>query len=139
MVMNGHLQKTTAPPLEEPVEEAIPRTSLLRRLLGRRSARRLERAHQEHDQRLAERLQEIIAGRGLIQADYSIGGGRCVHAPQVISVATGPPMRLDIEILPGQTPDDFAAHASAIAYNLGVGEVRVIPLTPFVIGLELLP
>lgn len=137
--MNGHLQKTTVPPLEKPVEDVVPRASLLRRLLGRRSARRLESAHQEHDQRLAQRVQEIIAGRGLIQADYSIGGGRCVHTPQVISVAAGPPVRLDIKILPGQTPDDFAAHASAIAYNLGVAEVRVVPLTPFVIRLELLP
>lgn len=35
---------------------------------------------------------------------------------------------LDIRMLLGQTPDDFTAQATAIAYNLGVAEVRVIPL-----------
>ena len=48
-------------------------------------------------------------------------------------------MGLHIRTLPGQTPNNFAAHASAIAYNLGVAEVRVVPLGPSLIRLDLLP
>ncbi|MCA1681858.1 MAG: hypothetical protein LC700_01650 [Actinobacteria bacterium] len=86
---------------------------------------------------LAWRVQDILVGRGLTQADYSIGGGRTLHIPEVISVTPGPPVGLDIRTLPGQMPDDFAAHAPAIAYNLGVVEVRVVPLGPSLIRLEL--
>jgi hypothetical protein len=57
----------------------------------------------------------------------------------VVSVTLGPPVGLDVRILPGQMPDDFAAHARTIAYNLDVAEVRVIPLGPDLIRLELLP
>lgn len=106
--------------------------------LAWRRVRRLAREHVTYEQQLARRVQEIIAGRGLIQADYSIGGGRCVHVPRVVSVSTASPVGLDIELLPGQIPEDFAAHAPAIAYNLGVAEVRVIPLGPSLIRLELL-
>jgi hypothetical protein len=57
----------------------------------------------------------------------------------VISVADGPPVGLTIRMLPGQMPEDFAAHAQAFAYNLGVAHVRVIPLGPSRIRLDLLP
>ncbi|MGH3694811.1 MAG: hypothetical protein ACRDRX_12630 [Pseudonocardiaceae bacterium] len=46
---------------------------------------------------------------------------------------------LDVRILPGQLPEDFAAPAEAIAYDLEVSDVRVIPLVPCLIRLELLP
>jgi hypothetical protein len=111
----------------------------LRHLLTWRRARQLKRARQEHDQRLAWRVTDIMVGCGLVQTDYSIGGGRMLHLPQVVSVVAGPPVGLDIRILPGQTPDDFVAHARVIAYNLGVAEVRVVPLGPSLIRLELLP
>ena len=84
-------------------------------------------------------MEEIIAGLELTQSDFSIAGGRIFHIPQVISVDTGPPVGLDIRILPGQSPDDFSAHAAAIAYDLGMAEVRVVPLGPSAIRLELLP
>jgi hypothetical protein len=85
------------------------------------------------------RVEEIIVGLGLTQSDFSIAAGRVFHVPQVVSVAPGPPMRVDIRILPGQSPDDFSAHAAAIAYDLGMAEVRVIPLGPSAIRLELRP
>jgi hypothetical protein len=94
---------------------------------------------QEHDQALAWRVQDIIAGLGLTQAGSSVGGGRTTHIPQVISVADGPPVGLTIRMLPGQMPEDFAAHARAFAYNLGVAHVRVVPLGPSRIRLDLLP
>ena len=123
----------------EPVEDDFPRWSLLRRLQERRRARQLERTRLAHEQRLAPRVHEIFFGCGLTQADYSIGGGRVVHVPQLVAVDAGPPVTLDIRTLPGQAPNDFTRHASAIAYHLGVTEVRVIPLSPSLIQLELLP
>jgi hypothetical protein len=45
---------------------------------------------------------------------------------------------LEIRLLQGQTPEDVAAHASAIAYGLDVAEVRVIPLESPLIRLQLL-
>jgi hypothetical protein len=137
--MSGDLEETAVQPYKEPVENVASRAPSLRCLLAWRRTGRFERAHQPHDQRLARRVQEIIAGCGLIQTDYSIGGGRSVHIPQVVSVVDGPPTALHIELLPGQAPDDFDAHTSTIAFHLGVAEVRVIPLPPSMIRLELLP
>jgi len=100
--------------------------------------RELERMRQEGEQLLAWRVQDIIVGLGLTQADYSMGGGRTLHIPEVVSV-TERPVGLDIRMLPGQIPDDFAAHAKRFAYNLGVSEVRVVPLGPSLIRLILVP
>jgi hypothetical protein len=146
--MNTPVQETTVRPSMKPGQNGTPRV-LLRRLLARLSARRfqrecreydqgLERAHQQHDLRLAQTVQEIFAGCGLAQPAYSIGGGRSVRVPQVISVVPGPPVRLDIKLLPGQTPEDVAARTSAIAFHLGVAGVSVIPLPPSLVRLELL-
>ena len=84
------------------------------------SARHPDHAHQGHDHRLARRAGEVIMGLGLTQTDFSIAAGRIIRIPQVVSVTSGPPVGLHIHALPGQTRDDFAAHASAIANNLGV-------------------
>jgi hypothetical protein len=130
-------------PWEDPRENIASRPSMLRHPLARRRARKLERTlqarEQARDQLLAGHVQDILLGRGLTQTAFSIGGGRNVRVPQVVSVLPGPPVGLDIRTLPGQTPDDFATHAPAIAYNLGVAEVRVVPLGPSLIRLELLP
>jgi hypothetical protein len=103
------------------------------------TARQLKGTPQEHDQTLAWRVQDIIAGLGLTRTDFSIAGGRIIRIPEVVSVVAGPPVGLNIRTLPGQTPDDFAAHAPAIAYNLGMAEIRVVPLGPSLIRLDLLP
>lgn len=103
------------------------------------STRHPDHTHQEHDHRLARRAQEVIVGLGLTQTDFSIAAGRIIRIPQVISVTAGPPVGLHIRTLPGQTPDDFAAHAPALAYNLGVPKVHVVPLGPSLIRLDLLP
>ncbi|HSL06632.1 MAG TPA: DUF1918 domain-containing protein [Pseudonocardiaceae bacterium] len=118
---------------------AGPRLSRLRHPLEWRHSRDLERRQQARDEHLARRVQDIIAGLGLTQMDFSIGGGRVVHIPKVVSMAAGPPVGLDIKILPGQSPEDFSAHERTIAYDLGVAEVRVVPLGPDRIRLELLP
>jgi hypothetical protein len=117
----------------------IPWLSGLRHPLEWAHNRDLERRQQVEYEQLAQRVEEIIAGLGLTQADFSIAAGRVFHTPQVVSVDPGPPVRLDIRVLPGQSPDDFSAHAAAIAYDLGMAEVRVVPLGPSIIRLELLP
>ena len=137
--MNSKIHQTVSQPSARPVEIGLPHPSLLGRLLTRRRTRRRERIHREHDQRFAWFMQDILAGCGLAIEDYSVGGGRVVHIPQVISLSDGPPESLVIKMLPGQMPEDFTAHAPAIAYDLGVTEVRVVPLEPFLIRLELLP
>ncbi|MGH3768296.1 MAG: hypothetical protein ACRDS0_04250 [Pseudonocardiaceae bacterium] len=129
-------QEDSPQPDDEPVDN-VARPSVLRHPLEWRHARRLEQAHQEHDQQLAWRVQDILVGCGLSQTDFSVAAGHVIHVPHVISVAPGPPVSLVVRILPGQTPDDFAAHAPAIAYDLGVAEVRVVPLVPSLIRLEL--
>lgn len=116
-----------------------PWLSRLRHLGEWRHNRDLERRQQAAYERLAERVEDIIAGLGLVHDDWSIGGSRTFDIPQVVSVTPGPPVALDIRMLPGQVPDDFSAHASAIAYDLGMAEVRVIPLGPSLIRLALLP
>ena len=98
-----------------------------------------ERREQVAHERLAQRVEEILAGCGLGQEDDSIAAGRIYHFPQVTSVAAGPPMSVDIRMLEGQSPDDFSAHAATIAHDLGMAEVRVIPLDPSAIRLQLVP
>jgi hypothetical protein len=114
--------------LKETMETVAPLLSLLHHPLARRRARHLARTHQAHDQVLAWRVQDSLAEIGLTHLDYSIGGGRMVHIPEVVSVSAGPPVVLDIRMLAGQRAEDFAAHAPTIAYYLGVAEVRVVPL-----------
>ncbi len=108
----------------------ISHPPLLRRL-RRLFARRAERERQAKDQQLALRVQDVLVGCGLSQTD---------RMPQVVSVVAGPPVQLKIRTLPGQKFDDFTAHLPAIAYNLGVAQVRLIPLAePSLIQLDLLP
>ncbi|MGH8603603.1 MAG: hypothetical protein ACREXR_12760, partial [Gammaproteobacteria bacterium] len=133
--MKDH-RETAVRPCEERTENLGPRASWLSRLLERRHARQLERMRQAAYARRTRYVHKIIAERGLTQSDYSIGGGRCVHIPQVVAMDDGPPETMDILMLVGQTPDEFAAQASAIAYNLGVVEVRVVPIAHHLIRLE---
>ena len=107
--------------------------------LARAHDRELERRQQDGYEQLALRVEDIIVGLGLTLDDFSIAAGRVFHIPQVVSVDPGPPVGLDLRILPGQSPEDFSAHAAAIAYDLGMAEVRVVPLGPSVIRLVLLP
>ncbi|MDT7712919.1 MAG: hypothetical protein QOG46_1608 [Pseudonocardiales bacterium] len=130
---------SSAPITQSMASQASPRRSSRRPPLSRRRARQLERWHQDDDQRLAWRVQDVLVGCELIQTDFSVAVGHVFHVPRVVSVVAGPPVGLEIRILPGQVPGDFAAHAPAIAYSLGVAEVRVVPLGPSLIRLELLP
>ena len=119
-------------------DNVAPLPSRRRYPLTRRQARELERMRQEGEQRLVRRVQDIIVGVGLTQVGNSVAGGRTTIIPEVISVTTRP-LGLNIRMLPGQIPDDYAAHSKRIAYNLGVAEVQVVPLGHSLIRLILVP
>lgn len=91
------------------------------------------------DQELTRQVLKILVGCGLSQNGYSISGGQNFYFPQVLSVVDGPPKGLIIRILPGQHPEHYAKHARTIAYNLDLAEVKVVPLGPYEIRLDLLP
>ena len=97
-----------------------------------------ERMRQEGTRRLILRVESILVGVGLVQFGNSVAGGRTTIIPEVVSVAKMP-MRLTIQILPGQMPKDFAAQAERIAYNLDVAEVHVDRLGPSLLQLRLVP
>jgi hypothetical protein len=101
-------------------------------------ARRRERVCLARIQRRAWQVQDILVRCGLSQIGASIVGGQFFYVPHVVSVDLGSPERLKIRILPGQMPDDYAAHARRVAYSLGVTDVKVIQLAePRMIQLEL--
>ena len=138
--MDGQLEDKDLQPVSDGTGRRPP---LLGRLLPRRKAlrdaRRHERLQRQRNQRLAEKVETILAGSGLSQSDYSVAGGRSYHFPRVVSVDEGPPVTVTIRLLEGEAPDDVAVHAPAIAYDLGVTDVRVVSLGPLLIRLELLP
>ena len=106
------------------------------RPLARHHALQLARAHQRNKQELAWRVQDVLAGCGLVQTDYSIASGRVVHIPEVVSVVTGPVARVKLRLVVGQMPKDFTAQAQALAYHLGADEVDIVPLAPPFIRLD---
>ncbi len=98
--------------------------------LARHRALQAARAHQRNKQQLAWRVQDVLAGCGLVQTDYSIACGRVVHIPQVVSVVTGPVAQVKLRLVVGQMPEHFTAQARALAYHLRADEVSIVPLEP---------
>jgi hypothetical protein len=136
LAMNRGPRYESVQPSNDSIGVGLP---LLRRRWARRRAPALQLRRQATYQALAWRVEDMLVGCGLSQAGFSIGGGRVFHIPQVVLVVPGPPVGLNIRMLPGQVPDDFAQHARRIAYNLDVAEVRVIPLGEHLVRLELVP
>jgi hypothetical protein len=112
-----------------------PLPSLLRPL-ARHRALQLVRAHQRNKQELAWRVQDVFAGCGLIQTDYSVACGRVVHIPEVVAVIIGPVARVKIRLLVGQMPEDFTAKDQTLAYHLGAAQVNIVVLEPPFIRLD---
>jgi hypothetical protein len=117
---------------------AAPLPSRFRHPVAYRQAIRRERAQLRHDQELAWRVQDVLAALGLYQKGSSIAAGPTFYIPRVVAVHRGSPIRLTIQTLPGQVPDDFAQRAVALAQNLGVARVRVQDCGPGLIQLDLL-
>ncbi len=137
--MNGYPREMSVRHSEEVVENVVPHESWWRRVPRRCGTRRLERLRRADDQQLARRVEDIIVTLGLTQTNFSASGGDTLHVPQVVSVSGGPLKRLDVRILHGQTLDDFVAHAPAIANELRLAEVYIVPLDSSLIRFELLP
>jgi len=96
-------------------------------------------SHPTSEKPLVRGVQDSLVRCGLRRIEYSIAGSERVHCPRVVSADAGPPGWVQIDLLAGQSAEDFAAHASAIAYGLGVAEVKVVTLGPSLIRLHLLP
>ena len=86
---------------------------------------------------LVRGVQDSLARCGLARTDHTIVGGETVHAPRVVLTDVGPPAWVQIDLLPGQSPEDFAAHAPESAQHVGVPQVWVVPLGRSHIRLEL--
>lgn len=102
----------------------------LRRQLERLHARRQEHRREAADKMLALRVHNSLIRCGLSRSDYSIASGDMFHSPQITSADTGPPGWVEVDMLPGQSPGDFARHAAAIARDLNVSQIRIVPLKP---------
>lgn len=77
---------------------------------------------------LVRGVQGSLARCGLTRSEYTLAGGQTVRTPRVISAGAGAVPWVQIAVLAGQSPEDFAAQAPTIAHQLGVAQVWVIPL-----------
>ena len=84
-----------------------------------------------------QRVQDSLVRCGLHRMEYTGAGDETLHTPRVVAADARPPEWVQIDMLPGQSAEDFAAHAPAIAHALGVPQVWVVPLGRSRIRLEL--
>ena len=92
------------------------------------------------DQRLADKVLEILTWSGMFHQGYSINGGVNFYFPRVEEVINvkGLPTGLKIRMRPGQMPAEFLARAPVLKQHLNVDDVTVTPLdSPDLILLEL--
>lgn len=92
---------------------------------------------QGRDKQLARGVRDSLARCGLARTEHTVGGSEVVHTPRVVSADAGPPGWVQIDLLPGQSAQDVVVHAPAIAQDLGLPQVWVVPLGPSRIRLEL--
>ena len=92
---------------------------------------------QASDKLFVRRVQDGLARCGLYRIEYTGAGDETLHTPRVVAADARPPGWVQIDMLPGQSAEDFAAHAAAIAHHLGVPHVWVVPLGRSRIRLEL--
>jgi hypothetical protein len=102
---------------------------------ARLTAPKVRHSHPARDKPLVQGVQDSLVRCGLSRTEHTVAGR--VHCPRVVSAHAGPPGWVQIDLLAGQSAEDFAAHASAIAHELGVPEVWVVPLGLSRIRLEL--
>jgi len=86
---------------------------------------------------LARRVQDSLAKCGLGRAERTVSGAEMVRTPRVVAADTGPPGWVEIDLLAGQSAQDFTACAPTIAQDLGVPHVWIVPLGRSRIRLEL--
>jgi hypothetical protein len=86
---------------------------------------------------LVRRVRDSLGRCGLGRAEHTVAGGVTVHTPRVVSAGVGPPGWVQIDLLPGQSADDFTAQAPKIARELKVSRIWVVPLGRSCVRLEL--
>ena len=92
---------------------------------------------QASDKLFIRRVQNSLARCGLHRIQYTSTGEETLHTPRLVAADAQPPSWVQIDMLPGQSAEDFAAHAPAIAHALGVPHVWIVPLGRSRIRLEL--
>lgn len=60
-----------------------------------------------------------------------------MHTPRVVVAEAGPPAWVQVDLLAGQSAEEFAVHAPQIAQHVGVPQVWVVPLGRSRVRLEL--
>jgi DNA segregation ATPase FtsK/SpoIIIE, S-DNA-T family len=99
--------------------------------------RREVRAQQYMQQRLAVRMTDVLMGTALARRDVTGGGGPVVLSPQVAAVMIGPPLCMNLRLLPGQTAADVELESDRLAEAFGARRVRIIPRAPGWVRVEL--
>jgi S-DNA-T family DNA segregation ATPase FtsK/SpoIIIE len=68
---------------------------------------------------------DTVKGSNLVHHGVTAAGIPNTAVPRVISVDPGPPLTLNVRMLPGQVIDDYRAQAHRLAEGMGVPMVRV--------------
>jgi hypothetical protein len=134
--MNGPFHGKAFQPQDQLVKDADAAPSWLGPRRTRLTTPQLSR-HPARNKPLVRGVQDSLVRCGLSRTEHTLAGSETLHSPRVVSADAGPPGWVQIDLLPGQSPEDFAAHAPAIAHDLGVPEVWVVPLGLSRIRLEL--
>jgi hypothetical protein len=135
--MNSPFDGKAFQPQDQLVEDAGAARSWLGFQRARLTAPRVRHNHPARDMPLARGVQDSLVRCGLSRTEHTLAGSETVHSPRVVSADPGPSGWVQIDLLAGQSAEDFASHASAIAQDLGVSEVWVVPLGRSCIRLEL--
>jgi hypothetical protein len=135
--MNGPFHGKAFQPQDQLVKDGGVAPSRLAPRWARLTAPRVRHSHPTRDKPLVRGVQDSLVRCGLSRTEHRIAGSETVHSPRVVSADAGPPGWVQIDLLAGQSAKDFAAHASAIAHDLDVPEVWVVPLGLSRIRLEL--
>jgi hypothetical protein len=135
--MNGPFHGKAFQPGDQLVKDAGADPSRLGPRQARLTTIRVRHRHPTRDKPLVRGVQDSLVRCGLSRTEHTLAGSETVHSPRVVSADAGPPGWVQIDLLAGQSAEDFAAHASAIAQALDVPEVWVVPLGLSRIRLEL--
>ena len=135
--MNSPFDGEAFQPQDPLVEDAGAAPSWLGPRRARLTAHRVRHRHPARDMPLVRGVQDSLVRCGLSRTEHTLAGSETVHSPRVVLADVGPPGWVQVDLLAGQSAEDFAAHARAIAQDLDVPEVWVVPLGRSCIRLEL--
>jgi hypothetical protein len=135
--MNGPFPGKAFPPQDQLAKDADTDPSWLGPRRARSTTPRARHRDPARDKPLVRGVQDSLVKCGLTRTERTLAGNETWHRPRVVSADAGPPGWVQIDLLPGQSAEAYAAHAAAIAHDLGVPEVWIVPLGRSRIRLEL--